>query len=1339
MGTLGELIRETRERLGLEQTELARRVEVGQQAVSTWERDAGRPRRSKIERLADVLGLAAEDLLVAGGYEQPSGPPVTPLLPVLPFDQLSDATFERFCRDLWAYRYPQASVSRNGDSGYAQGGVDVIVRLPELTIGVQCKRHRDFGAAAVQAAIEDAASNEQIDRGVIALSRPLATPAARARAAAYSEWVLEDGEDLSKAVRGLRDDQKLQLVDSYFPGYRAPFLGIQAPSPWLSESANEPFLAGRAGYERDFDLVGRDDELQALTTFADEGRQIIVLTGGPGSGKTRLLTELARRSASHNVVFAARGPISSQDMEALPSSPTVIVDDAGDRDSDLRALLDGIVRARSDAQIILGFRPHHEERIRGAVGRGFLWQDLPRIDLPPLSIDAARALATAALGPETSSRTVRALALNGRDCPLLIVIGSHLIREGRLNPESMGTSQELRVQVLDLYATSLIGDGGSIASQPLLEAIAAIQPIRTDDSHFIETLASLLNSPQHEIARAIDGLEFAGLLLRRGESVRVVPDMLGDALLEQSLVTASGRSTGYSKSLAAAATNAPLRNALRNVAIAEWVARQDRADLDLAEDLWTAITSVALAASSNERIALAHDLEYVAGTRPALALELAEQILANPAPVEQSPYADFFDHDTSTGPAQVERALTRLIRNSADFERLPRAMRLLWQIGKQDGRPENQNPEHGLRLLRELGAFDLEKRYALTDLYVKTIASWLDEEGTSPAERATLIGLLMPALDREGMSEGFEGSLTMTFTRFRVPIEDVLSIRSAVISIVRGQLREHPAVAAAAIKVLEHALQGAGAEIDDEFALVSDVLGRTMNDSAVSAGTRLAAFRALSWHATYGEGATRSRARDLRSTFKVDLDIQVIRLLRSGWAVDEDDEEEGRYTIAASEKKIAATAHALLAKQGSDEEVVQAILEAIRAEIAEQGHFVLPGYFITLLCDERGTLASVILGDAIEHDPDDLAWRSLVLPALGHLLKSQPDRGLAAADALLAKDVRWSSIVAGSVCGDHGGQASELELDLVHRLLALSDEDTELALVSGIRWYGSDSETLAFEIVANAKVDVFKSVAHVVAQLLAYGAENIHWDHLPAPTQAMLINKLGATPDISDYSVQKLLTLAVTGREEEVLRMLRSRVEKAIDREKGYQALPYHWDEGPNFRAAPNYPVLVRDLATWMSKVPRGISSWWAPKLFALVAGPWDDEIQQLVLSLVRDGTDAAIRAAAAALDEAPQEYGMQQPAFAAELLDAARAVSRDAEGRIAGALYAATMFGMRSRSIGDFGVDLGRASRAQELATSFADGSPSRQFYLRIAAASERNAEQDRQQDEDFEDPRRW
>jgi transcriptional regulator with XRE-family HTH domain len=65
---LSEAIRLRREELGLDQSELAYRLGVGQQTVSRWETGAGLPRRDRLPQLASALELDPSHLLRLAGF-----------------------------------------------------------------------------------------------------------------------------------------------------------------------------------------------------------------------------------------------------------------------------------------------------------------------------------------------------------------------------------------------------------------------------------------------------------------------------------------------------------------------------------------------------------------------------------------------------------------------------------------------------------------------------------------------------------------------------------------------------------------------------------------------------------------------------------------------------------------------------------------------------------------------------------------------------------------------------------------------------------------------------------------------------------------------------------------------------------------------------------------------------------------------------------------------------------------------------------------------------------------------------------------------------------------------
>ena len=116
--TLGTLLRKAREAAGLDQNVVARELGLGQQAISTWERGASRPRAGQLPHLSELLDLDLATVRAAGDYDAPTTPTGQPRPGVLPFEQLSDEAFEAFVRDLYRGLHPSWEVTRNGSSGF---------------------------------------------------------------------------------------------------------------------------------------------------------------------------------------------------------------------------------------------------------------------------------------------------------------------------------------------------------------------------------------------------------------------------------------------------------------------------------------------------------------------------------------------------------------------------------------------------------------------------------------------------------------------------------------------------------------------------------------------------------------------------------------------------------------------------------------------------------------------------------------------------------------------------------------------------------------------------------------------------------------------------------------------------------------------------------------------------------------------------------------------------------------------------------------------------------------------------------------------------------------------
>ncbi len=118
---LGGVVRAARDRLGMEQADLAARVGVGQQAVSTWERGKSRPRRAMVRAVAETLQLDEELLLEAGGYRAGSAsemrPPARPLARSLPLEELPPIRLEDLVTELLQALHPGGHATRYGGPG----------------------------------------------------------------------------------------------------------------------------------------------------------------------------------------------------------------------------------------------------------------------------------------------------------------------------------------------------------------------------------------------------------------------------------------------------------------------------------------------------------------------------------------------------------------------------------------------------------------------------------------------------------------------------------------------------------------------------------------------------------------------------------------------------------------------------------------------------------------------------------------------------------------------------------------------------------------------------------------------------------------------------------------------------------------------------------------------------------------------------------------------------------------------------------------------------------------------------------------------------------------------
>ena len=589
--TFGDLLSSARLAQGWDQAQLARRVGVGQQTVSRWERGSNTPPRATIMRVAEVLGVDARMLLDATAdsrrQEAPAAAlPVRPLVTELPLGQLPEDVFERFCSDLAEQLYPGPDVVHGyGSRGHKQDGIDIEVSHPGgPPTGIQCKRVREFGPEDVRDAVK--ALTMQVRECIIYLSR-VASPGARKEIAEHDGWQLLDGVDIARAVRGLPDLAKIRLVDTYFPGHRDAFLGIPRPSPW--ETAEDYFrpLTGTTLFSHKWQLAGRDQDLAALAAFAQDGdRRIALVIGQGGIGKSRIVRQVGLDLSQPGpdgaaVLFAAAGTgVQPADFEQLPAGGrlVVVIEDAHER-PDVVAIVRGVLRRRPDAHVVLSVRPYALADLEnGLCNLGVYPEDCLQLRLGELAVLDAQSLAAEALADTGSLWLADWLGAVSPDCPLIIVVAAELSRRGALDLARLQGNTSIRRRIMEAFRDAMTAGadvGNPDDRREVLNAVAALQPFRLHDDDCRSAISALTGRPFDQVMPYLRALEAAQVLQRLGTSLRVVPDLLGDAVLASACAdAATGVATGYLDRAYQAADGTALAHLFVNCCRMDWQVSQ---------------------------------------------------------------------------------------------------------------------------------------------------------------------------------------------------------------------------------------------------------------------------------------------------------------------------------------------------------------------------------------------------------------------------------------------------------------------------------------------------------------------------------------------------------------------------------------------------------------------------------------------------------------------------------------------------------------------------------------------------------------------------------------------
>jgi hypothetical protein len=709
---------------------------------------------------------------------------------LLPTPELSPSEFEDFTELLLnAHRFcvgldrKVAWVERWGRRGDRQDGVDFVGQWSDgATVAWQCKRYARWAVADLREAVD--ACSFQADEYVLVLSSEASAPV-RTALREYQRWSLLDRRGLRCTLDDLPLHRRRDVLDrTWGRQRRRELLAVPGEDAFLSLAA---FAADRVNPSTILNDLGphwgRQTELDSLAEALNSGgseRPIVVVSGPGGRGKTRLLVEALRLFETEQpdipVVLSSPGVrLDAAAMTELPHTPAVVVVDDAHQDPGALAPLFTYARNVPGTRLILGTRPIGLDAIRAQIATArYSMGDVSEVVVGELSKSHARKLVKSLTEDLRLRWPVREYFTDQAvHSPYVAVVAASLIRRGELSGP-VAASDSLRDQVLARYQEFAVG-GIDDPARKVLAVFAALGSIPEDDHAVLADIAEFCGVGRVAVLELVDQFRDRGVLVSHHGGLRVTPDVLADAVLDDQAST--GRyDTGLTLRLWRAFGSRYPQKLLAELAALDWRLRHRDGPAVFVE-LWNQVRAEITNADVDRLPAVLDRTAELAGTQPHLLIGLLDEIRARTASAD-------------TDDARWARwRLAKLYGAcaTADHDLLETALDALWDLRRDDNRPSNSEPDHPERVIEDaLVHLGTLRNPAVPMTVASRVERWL-AKADAPGDVVSPLFALKPLLAKDGHSTEQQSSLSIGFRPFQVVPSWARPVRDRIRLILGGQ------------------------------------------------------------------------------------------------------------------------------------------------------------------------------------------------------------------------------------------------------------------------------------------------------------------------------------------------------------------------------------------------------------------------------------------------------------------------------------------------------------------------------------------------------------------------
>lgn len=1075
--------------------------------------------------------------------------------------------FEKFSKDLIKLLHKDNQVHLVGVKGQKQYGIDIVAQDKDGGhFYAQNKRYKNFSVAQFRKAKKELKLKK---KKTILLLACDASADLRLEVLGDKDWEIWDVTDISDKAFGLEDPERRDLIKKYFgPEWAKAFSDYNEFSSIVpSVDFFRNYFDPQKLFNHSIPFIGRDKDILSLKKFAHSNHQALILNAAGGIGKSRLLWEFSKecKDIGWSVLFVREGIAPQPDhFQSINSKQVIFIFDDAHR-FNLAPYLAFIYALKIKYKIIFSTRPQGRQRLKLDLTKNNLESsEIQDYEVKKFDISTAKTLVTKLL-PQVDSQHVLPLAKLVEDSTLVGILACNLIKRKSVFLSGLSSEEDIKDKIVSSFTDELSGRIDSNLNinliQKVLNYTSALSPVEYRGQKVDPRFVSALEEKESDVAECIADLLHSGILVERGDRLRITPDVLSDCILERCCYLKNNAPSSFFKELFGRIDEKLRNRLLKNISELDW--RKKGAELTssvLLKDFWNQFKddSVTDLSVMDSRLTIVKSVSFFQPVESYDVLQLSVKALSNIS-------KDDRDYRFSSCISSIVDICRYIILAGYKVEDL---MMTLWQLGKNDERNLNPHPEHPIRRLADLCSYERNFPIALYERTFQGLVAIINSYD-SKKDFHDPISMLGGFLAKTSSSTYSEGN-SFTISPFHISYENTKKLRLDVFSILKKiALANDLKSAYSAVSVIAEAssvpngmmglqvskkhIEVWSKEIDNAVDLLVEVYSKTPF-SLIKVHVKNKLNLKIKWN-------SRSKYKAVISKFLTANPFTVEELKYvpfAFWSYNDllikRDYKDYKKTEVESQKIYERITRDIIAKLKEPRKILK-YTEEVVSELLTVKDTVSSRHFSTVLSDSivNEEMCDALLennSNKIEHD-------------FSVFLRKVSERDTATAlqyveKALNLKNIAILRSVAESFWWIFENKTSELEVnESFLKLFEHEIGEVRLSSLSGIRTlaYQGHKEK-AIELMMRFEFN-FKRAAESFFDLV--NPYCIRFDDLSDDQFSKIISKLRDVEDLTDHGIGEFVSACATRIPASLVDMLLDRVENKSSREQEerFVALPY--------------------------------------------------------------------------------------------------------------------------------------------------------------------------------------